>query len=98
MGCKGDSLLKSRDLAIWLTVSVIKHVLTEQRFQPQHSINHPDYPAYHINCQYAEPTLSVPSQHLDLIKDVVSNQQMINYHVLTSPVYLRPYHQFDSMS
>ena len=76
----------------------LRHVPTEQCFQPQHSINHPGYPVYHTNYQYAEPTLSVPSQNPDLIKDVVSNQQMINYHVLTSPVYLGPYHQFDSMS
>ena len=80
----------------------LRHVPTEQCFQPQHSINHPGYPVYHTNYQYAEPTLSVPSQNPDLIKDVVSNQQMINYHVLTinmlSPVYLGPYHQFDNMS
>ena len=75
----------------------LRHVPTEQSFHPQHSINHPGYPVYHTNYQYAEPTLSVPSQNPDLIKDV-SNQQMINYHVLTSPVYLGPYHQFDSMS
>ena len=42
--------------------------------------------------------MSVPSQHPDLIKHFDSNQQMINYHVLTSPVYLGPYHHFDSMS
>ena len=42
--------------------------------------------------------MSVPSQHPDLIKHIDSNQQMINYHVLTSPVYFGPYHQFDSMS
>ena len=42
--------------------------------------------------------MSVPSQHPDLIKHIDSNPQMINYHVLTSPVYLGPYHQFDSMS
>ena len=76
----------------------LRHVPTEQCFQPQHSINHPGYPVYHTNYQYAEPTLSVPSQNPDLIKDVVSNQQMINYHVLTSPVYLGLYHQFDSIS
>ena len=76
----------------------LRHVPTEQCFQPQHFVDHPDYPVYHTNYQYAEPTLSVPSQNPDLIKDVVSNQQMINYHVLTSPVYLGPYLQFDSMS
>ena len=76
----------------------LKHVPTEQCFQPQHSINHQGYPVYHTNYQYAEPTLSVPSQNPDLIKDVVTNQQMINYHLLTSPVYLGPYHQSDSMS
>ena len=76
----------------------LRHVSTEQCFQPQHSINHQGYPVYHTNYQYAEPTLSVPSQNPDLIKDVVSNQQMINYHLLTSPVYLGPYHQSDSMS
>ena len=37
-------------------------------------------------------------QHPDLIKHVDSDQQMINYHVPTSPVYVGPYHQFDSMS
>ena len=76
----------------------LRHVPTEKCFQPQHFIDHPGYPVYHTNYQYAEPTLSVPSQNPDLIKDVVSNQQMINYHVLTSPVYLGPYHPFDSMS
>ena len=76
----------------------LRHVPTEQCFQPQHFVDHPGYPVYHTNYQYAEPTLSVPSQNPDLIKGVVSNQQMINYHVLTSPVYLGPYHQFDSMS
>ena len=76
----------------------LRHVLTEQCFQPQHYINHPGYPVYHTNYQYSEPTLSVPSQNPDLIKDVVSNQQMINYHVLTSPVYLGLYHQSDSIS
>ena len=76
----------------------LRHVPTEQCFQPQHFVDHPGYTVYHTNYQYAEPTLSVPSQNPDLIKDVVSNQQMINYHVLTSPVYLGPYHQFDSMS
>ena len=76
----------------------LRHVPAEQCFQPQHFVDHPGYPVYHTNYQYAEPTLSVPSQNPDLIKDVVSNQQMINYHVLTSPVYLGPYHQFDSMS
>ena len=70
----------------------LRHVPTEQCFQPLHSINHPGYLVYHTNYQYAEPILSVPSQNPDLIKDVVSNQQMINYHVLTSPVYLGPYH------
>ena len=76
----------------------LRHIPTEQCFQPQHFVDHPGYPVYHTNYQYAEPTLSVPSQNPDLIKDVVSNQQMINYHVLTSPVYLGPYHQSDSMS
>ena len=76
----------------------LRHVPTEQCFQPQQSINHPDYPVYHTNYQYAEPTLSVPLQNPDLIKDAVSNQQMINYHVLTSPAYLGLYHQFDSIS
>ena len=37
----------------------LRHVPTEQCFQPQHSINHPGYPVYHTNYQYAEPTLSV---------------------------------------
>ena len=73
-------------------------VQTEQCFQPQHSINHPGYPVYHTNYQYTEPTLSVPSQNPDIIKDVIGNQQMINYHVLTSPVYLGLYCQFDSIS
>ena len=76
----------------------LRHLPTEQCVQPQHSINHPGYPVYHTNYQYAEPTLSVPSQNPDIIKDVVSNQQMINYHVLTSPVYLGLYRQFDSIS
>ena len=76
----------------------LRHVPTKLCFQPQHFVDHPDYPVYHTNYQYAEPTLSAPSRNPDLIKDVVSNQQMINYHVLTSPVYLGPYHQSDSMS
>ena len=76
----------------------LRHVPTEQCFQPQHSINHPGYPVYHTNYQYAEPILFVPSQNPDLIQDVVSNQQMINYHVVTSPEYLGLYHQFDSIS
>ena len=76
----------------------IRHVPTQQHFQPQHLVDCPGYPVYHTNYQDAEPTLSVPSQNPDLIKDVVSNQQMISYHVLTSPVYLGPYHQSDSMS
>ena len=27
-------------------------LITEQCFQPQHSINHPGYPVYHTNYQY----------------------------------------------
>ena len=43
--------------------------------------------------------MSVPSQHPDLIKQIDSNQQMINYHVPINPIYVGPYHQFnDSMS
>ena len=30
----------------------LRYVLTEQCFQPQHSINHPGYPVYHTNYQY----------------------------------------------
>ena len=75
----------------------LRHVRTEQHFQPQHFIDHPGYPTYHTNYQYTEPTLSVPLQHPDLIKHVDSNQQMINYHVPISPVYVGLYHQFDSI-
>ena len=76
----------------------IRHVPTQQHFQPQHFVDCPGYAAYYTNTQHTEPILSVPSQHPDLIKHIDNNQQMINYHVLTSPVYLGPYHQFDSMS
>ena len=75
----------------------IRHIPTQQHFQPQHFVDCPGYAAYYTNTQHTEPTLSVPSQHPDLIKHIYSNQQMINYHVLSSPVYLGPYHQFDSM-
>ena len=37
-------------------------------------------------------------QHPDFIKHVDSNQQMINYHVPISAVYVGLYHQFDSIS
>ena len=76
----------------------IRHVPTQQHFQPQDFVDCPGYAAYYTNTQHNEPTLSVPSQHPDLINHIDSNQQMIKYHVLTSPVYLGPYHQFDSMS
>ena len=46
----------------------IRHILTEQHFQPEHFINHLGYPTHHTNYQYTEPILSVPSQYLDLIK------------------------------
>ena len=77
----------------------IRHVPTQQHFQPQHFVDCPGYATYYTNTQHTEPTLSVPSQHPDLIKHIDSNQQMINYHVPINPVYLGPYHQFnDSMS
>ena len=73
----------------------IRHIPSQQHFQPQHFVDCPGYAAYYTNTQHTEPTLSLPSQNPDLIKDVVSNQQMINYHVPSSPVYLGPYHQFN---
>ena len=76
----------------------IRHVPTQQHFQPQHFVDCPGYAAYYTNTQHTEPTLSVPSQHPDLIKHIDSNQQMINYHVPINPVYVGPYHQFASMS
>ena len=76
----------------------IRHVPTQQHFQPQYFVDCPGYVAYYTNTQLTEPTLSVPSQHPDLIKHIDSNQQMINYHVPINPVYVGPYHQFnDSM-
>ena len=76
----------------------IRHVPTQQHFQPQYFVDCPGYVAYYTNTQLTEPTLSVPSQHPDLIKHIDRNQQMINYHVPINPVYVGPYHQFnDSM-
>ena len=72
----------------------IRHVPTQQHFQPQHFVDCPGYAAYYTNTQHTEPTLSVPSQHPDLIKHIDSNQQMMNYHVPINPVYVGPYHQF----
>ena len=76
----------------------LRHVPTQQHFQPEHFVDCPGYAAYYTNTQHTEPTLSVPSQHPDLIKHIDSNKQMINYHVPISPVYLGPYHQSDSRS
>ena len=45
----------------------IRQVPTQQHFQPQHSVDHPGYPSYYTNYQYA-------SQHPDLIKHFDSNQ------------------------
>ena len=76
----------------------VRHVLTQQHFQPQHFVDCPGYAAYYTNTQHTEPTLSVPSQHSDLIKPIDSNQQMMIYHVPINPVYVGPYQFNDSMS
>ena len=57
-----------------------------------------DRDGYYKRDNHDRGKLSVPSQHPDFIKHIDSNQQMINYHVLTSPVYLGHFHQVDSMS